>query len=257
MKELQDYKELISKGSDHYLSILKENDLYDEVLQRINRKNKSEPISLIRRIFKDQSNFSEYLFSDLTYSLSYFYEGFEFNLKQVIDLSLQGLKYDYQIITQFHDRQTKAIKSSTTLYSNGKQDEIDAELFASLVNSSDMQWKVVFNQEDEHLEFNWVNYDEENLINFLNFINNICERNNSKLKWLPIASSYGSNFIFTTQKRYDSIIELHLMPPEGFEMDEVAIVHYPRGISAAKKPNEEILPISNISCEVPMEKKEK
>ena len=40
MKELQDYKALIRKGSDHYLSILKKNDLYDEVLQRINRKKK-------------------------------------------------------------------------------------------------------------------------------------------------------------------------------------------------------------------------
>ena len=143
MKEVQGYKELIRKGPDNYISILKNNDLYEEVLQRIKRKNKSEPISLIQRIFKKQSNFSEYLFSDLTYSLDYFYEGFELNLKHVIELSFQGLKFGYQITTEFHDRQTKEIKNSITYYSDGRQDEIDPELFASLVNSSNMQWRIV------------------------------------------------------------------------------------------------------------------
>lgn len=257
MKKSQNYTELIGKGVDNYISTLKNNDLYEEVIQRIQRKNGSEPNTVIKQIFENQSNFSEYLFSDLNYSLDYFYEGFEFNLKRVIELSFQGLEHDYQITTEFHDRQTKEIKSSITFYSNGKQDEIEPELFASLINSSEMQWRIVLKQEKENLEFKWVDFGEENLINFLNFINDICKNNGSNFKWFPIASSYGSDFILTTENRYNSIIELNLMPPEGYEIDEVAMVHYPKGIVTSNNSDEEILPISNISCEVQMEKKEK
>ena len=200
---------MIRKGVDNYISILKENDLFDEAVERIKRKNASEPITLIKQIFENQSNFSEYLFSDLTY-LDDFYEDFQFYIKRVIKLSFQNSKYAYQITTEFYDWQTKKIKASISFYSNGKHDEIDPELFASLINSSKMQWRIVLNKKSETYVFNWSNFGEVNLINFLNFINDICKNNNGQFKWHPIPSSYGSAFIFTTKERYISIIELNL-----------------------------------------------
>ena len=256
MKKLQDYNELIGKGVDYYLSILKDNDLYEEVTQRIKRKNGSEPNTLIKQIFENQSNFSEYLFSDLTYSLDDFYEGFEFNLKRVIELSFQDLNYDYQIITDFYDWQTREKKASIPIHSNEKYTEANPELWASLENSFKKQWRIVLDIEGENHVFNWVDFGEENIVNFLNCINDICEKNDNQFKWFPIVSSYSSNFIFTTEQHYNSIVDLNLMPPEGYEIDEVAIVHYPKGIIAASQYKEEILPISNISCEVPVGGKE-
>lgn len=38
MKKSQGYIELIGKGVDNYISILKDNDLIDEVIERIKRK---------------------------------------------------------------------------------------------------------------------------------------------------------------------------------------------------------------------------
>ena len=60
-----------------------------------------------------------------------------------------------------------------------------------------MQWRIVLNQEKENIEFHWIDFGEENLINFLNLTNDICKNNDSNLKWFPIASSYGSDFILT------------------------------------------------------------
>lgn len=251
------YKELIGKGVGNYISILKDNDLFEDVTQRIKRSNKmDDPITQIKRVFENQPSFYEYLFSDLSYSLDCFYEGFELKVKQVIDLSFRDIKCDYQIITDFQDRQTREIKKSVSFYSSGKQDELAPELFASLVNGSSIQWRIILNQETKKYRFSWVGFGEENLINFLNFINDICKDNDNAFKWFPIASSYGSDFIFTTEKRYNSIVELNLMPPEGYANDEVSVVHYPKGIIASSHYEEEIVPILNILCEVPVGRKE-
>lgn len=247
------FKEVVEKGAENYISILKNVDLYDEVAQRIIRGFNPDPIAFIKQKFEKKSNFWEPIFSDLNYSMD-FYEGFEFNVKAIIDFSFPDKEIDYQIITNFYERVTKKIIYSITLYSDGKQDECDPEFISSLISSSDMEWIIVFNQENENNEFRWVDFGENNLINFLNYINDSYKRSNSHLKWFPIASSYYSSFIFTTEKRYNSIIELYLMPPEGFKIDDENIFSYPKGIIASKKHQKEILPILNIICEVQMEK---
>ena len=247
------FKEVVEKGAENYISILKNVDLYDEVAQRIIRGFNPDPIAFIKQKFEKKSNFWEPIFSDLNYSMD-FYEGFEFNVKAIIDFSFPDKEIDYQIITNFYERVTKKIIYSITLYSDGKQDECDPEFISSLISSSDMEWIIVFNQENENNEFRWVDFGENNLINFLNYINDSYKRSNSHLKWFPIASSYYSSFIFTTEKRYNSIIELNLMPPEGFKINDENIFSYPKGIIASKKHQKEILPILNIICEVQMEK---
>jgi hypothetical protein len=248
------FKEVVENGADNYISSLKDADLYDEVAERIIRRFNPDPIDFIKQQFENKSNWWEPIFSDLNYSHDSFYEGFEFNVKAIIDFSFPDQEIDYHIITNFHERVTRKIIYSITLYSDGKQDTDDPEFISSLISSSDMEWIIVFNQENENNEFRWVDFGEDNLVNFLNNINDNFKRSNSHLKWFPIASSYYSSFIFTTEKRYNSIIELNLMPPEGFKIDDENIFGYPKGIIASKKYQKEILPNLNIICEVQMEK---
>ncbi|MFK8104505.1 MAG: hypothetical protein AB8G15_18420 [Saprospiraceae bacterium] len=257
MKNKTDFTQLLEKGADHYISLLRDNDLYEEIIVRIKKKNATEPVSLIKQLFANQLNFAEYLFSDLNFSFDYFYEGMENNLKRAIDLSFKNLAVSYHLYTEFHHRQTKALERSIQFESEEAKDQIDPNRFAELMNSCEVQWRVVVTQQAEKLEFIWISYDAENLINFLNFLNDICKRNDSGYKWFPIASADASSFIFTTPKRYDSILELSLMPPEGFKIDEYAVVYYPQGIRETSNKTQEILPTLNISCEVEMGKKEK
>lgn len=234
MKNTTDFNQLLEKGVEHYISLLRDNDLYEEVIARIKKKNGAEPVALIQQLFANQLNFTEYLFSDLDYGFSSFYEGLEDNLKRAIDLSFKNLALDYYISTEFYHRQTKALQRSIKFKSEEAKDQIDPNRFAELINSCAVQWRVVVRPGEEQVEFVWLNYEPENLINFLNFMNEICERKASPYQWFPIASTDASSFIFTTPKRYHTILELGLLPPEGFEIDECSVVAYPQGLKASK-----------------------
>ena len=102
------FKEVVEKGAENYISILKNVDLYDEVAERIIRRFNPDPIAFIKQKFEKKSNFWEPIFSDLNYSMD-FYEGFEFNVKAIIDFSFPDKEIDYQIITNFYERVTKKI----------------------------------------------------------------------------------------------------------------------------------------------------
>ncbi|MEZ5056910.1 MAG: hypothetical protein R2879_07695 [Saprospiraceae bacterium] len=245
------YDQVKEKGIENYISVLKQNNLFDDILERIKKKNVEDPETVVRRIFENQKTFFEYLFSDLYFGFDSFYEDFDHHLKKILETCFEGTEVSFEIHSIYIDRNTKELKGKLLCFPKGGYTAEDIQKINEWMPYCDPFMKISIQKRDTKHEFDWIGFELSNLPNLLNFLNEFCEDAGFSSKWFPIASSYGDNFIFTTPEKYQAILQNHLMPPSGYQVNEEEVIFYPKGIKTGQK-EKEILPNSNIFCEVPV-----
>lgn len=254
------YEAVTSKGVDHYVQTLKDHAIYSDVVERITKRNSSPIDELITRISERHVYSSQY-FTDLNYSFDDFYESFRSYIGDAIGLVFNKIDYKFQIVTEYYHTISKEIVGTFIYYS--EQDKNDFELEREMIegnqsSSIDLNWHIIVFFEKSQKEYFYRAWQPDSIIGFINFLNEICHDLKIEKRWFPVASTHGSNFIFTAPTQFQLILDLGLMPPKGYQFpgyDDA--VYYPEGILLTPWRANEILPIKSCSCEFKMQGTEK